>query len=574
MILLALERAASAAIINVPGDAATIQAGINAASNGDVVQVAAGTYTESINFDGKAIKVASTGGPQVTTINGGAAGPVVTFKSGEGALSVIAGFTITNGFNSPGETEFGEGGGILIENSSPTVISNIVTGNFAGVGGGGIAILNGSPTVQSNTITGNSQKGGSGGVGGGGIELGGTGNATVVSNTISNNSWPSGDGGGLRIFSPGNALIASNTISNNSWASGNGGGIALDSAGTPTLVNNLISDNLATGVYGCDAILPCTPNDAEAGGGGISIVSTAATLIQNLIVNNDSDIGGGVFLDDFAGSENVLMVNNTIAGNQITTGYGSAILAYGFGAGTSLINNILVAAGSQNAFYCASGDPLLKNNDVFSAGGVSYKGDCPAVAGVSGNISANPLFVNTGSNAYGLLASSPAIDAGANSVADLRGQDFYGNPRIVAAHSGCGAPLVDMGIAEYQGTESGSCPGAPPKAPKLKVSALALAFVKTPQFSTRAAKKLLITNPRRNPATAIVLASYGPFASDFNINNKCPAQLNQAATCSLSVTFTPSSTTKESAEAIILNASDAAIAVVKLSGTGASTSRR
>ncbi|MBK8490838.1 MAG: hypothetical protein IPL49_08065 [Saprospirales bacterium] len=41
----------SAAIINVPGDQPTIQAAINVANPGDVIIVAAGTYTEQINLN-------------------------------------------------------------------------------------------------------------------------------------------------------------------------------------------------------------------------------------------------------------------------------------------------------------------------------------------------------------------------------------------------------------------------------------------------------------------------------------------------------------------------------------------
>jgi serine protease len=86
-----------ASTIQVPKDQPTIQGGIDAAIDGDMVLVAPGTYYENIDFKGKAITVTSSGGPKVTTMDGGQVNQVVTFASGEGPSSVLSGFTIQNG---------------------------------------------------------------------------------------------------------------------------------------------------------------------------------------------------------------------------------------------------------------------------------------------------------------------------------------------------------------------------------------------------------------------------------------------------------------------------------------------
>jgi hypothetical protein len=91
-----------AATINIPANQPTIQAGINAAKNGDTVLVAPGTYFENINFMGKSINVKSSGGARVTIIDGGNLSTVVTFDSNEGLKSVLCGFTIQHG-NTLGE---------------------------------------------------------------------------------------------------------------------------------------------------------------------------------------------------------------------------------------------------------------------------------------------------------------------------------------------------------------------------------------------------------------------------------------------------------------------------------------
>ncbi len=196
-----------AEIINVPDDFETIQAGIEEASDGDTVLVAAGEYAENIDFSGKAITVMSISGAGETIINGGGEGPCVVFLNGEGRESALQGFTLTNGT----ATGDGYGGGILIERSSPVVESNIITGNTASQGGGGIsASADGcQPLIRYNLIYDNESNGG----GGGGISLYQCG-GVILNNTICSNSAPQG-GGGINVPFTTGVQILNNIVTGN-----------------------------------------------------------------------------------------------------------------------------------------------------------------------------------------------------------------------------------------------------------------------------------------------------------------------------------------------------------------------
>jgi hypothetical protein len=156
----------------------TIQAGIDAAYDGDTVLVADGTYTgignKNLDFGGKAITVKSENGAAVTIIDCKKDGRGFCFHSGETELSVVDGFTITNGYVGSDEG----GGGIECSNSSsPTIRNNTITGNSSGFGGG-IACNSSYPTISNNTITGNSAAND-----GGGIECYQS-SPTIINNTI------------------------------------------------------------------------------------------------------------------------------------------------------------------------------------------------------------------------------------------------------------------------------------------------------------------------------------------------------------------------------------------------------
>ena len=136
--------------IRVPADQPTIQAGLDAASSGDAVVVAPGTYLERIHFHGKVVKLTSSQGPHVTIIDGQFGGSVISLQSGEGPGTVIEGFTITRGFSS-------FGAGVWILGSSGTFRGNVFAGNVQSAGGAGVAIggFIGSPIVDGNEFTGN-----------------------------------------------------------------------------------------------------------------------------------------------------------------------------------------------------------------------------------------------------------------------------------------------------------------------------------------------------------------------------------------------------------------------------------
>ena len=226
--------------IYVPGDFPTIQSAIDAAENGDDVLVGPGVYVENLDFVGKTISVRSEKGSEATVVDGGQVGSVVTFQGGEGADSIIEGFTITNG-QGGGFWPTYEGGGITCHSSSsPTIRYNIVEGNTALASGydgngGGIACSESSPIIISNIIRDNS-----GGVDGGGLYFGDS-SAVVLNNAIVSNTADHGAG----LYCWQSTLRIENDVFFGNSAYADGGAICSHDA-TPVILNSILWNNSAT----------------------------------------------------------------------------------------------------------------------------------------------------------------------------------------------------------------------------------------------------------------------------------------------------------------------------------------
>jgi hypothetical protein len=400
---LSVSTATAQTTIRVPADQPTIQAGINAALNGDTVLVAPGTYFGQLNFFGKLITVTSEGGPAVTVIDAARVGTVVTFNRAEGRAAVLRGFTVTNGAGFPG-------GGIAISNASPTIESNVISDN-SGCDGIGISVSFGSPRIANNEISRNVRNGCSGGTGGAGITVSGA----------------------------GAAVIEDNVIADNVLAEGNGAGITLFAAGAPVLRNNVIVRN--------------SVNDVAGQGGGIWIVNQSdALIVQNLIAGNTAGQGAGVYWLVPSGARGPRLVNNTIVDNVATlAGRGSAVFADGFDVNAVLVNNVLVASSGQTAVHCGNFNdvnaPVIRFNAVYAGGGPAYGGICADQTGVNGNRSGDPLFVSPANGDYRLQAGSIAVDAGDGTAADVPALDQDGDARVADGDSD-GVAVVDMGAWE------------------------------------------------------------------------------------------------------------------------------
>ncbi len=146
----ALSASAQAATITVNAGE-SIQAAIAAANPGDIVDVAAGTFQEDIDFLGKAITVQGQG--HTSVIMGSGTGPVVTMDSGETVDSVLDSFTVSGGVA-------GVGGGIYINGGDPTIVRNVVYGNQAVTQGSGIYVEASSARIYNNLVMYNSNVGG------------------------------------------------------------------------------------------------------------------------------------------------------------------------------------------------------------------------------------------------------------------------------------------------------------------------------------------------------------------------------------------------------------------------------
>ncbi len=476
-------------LILVPEDYTAIQEGINASSDGDTVLVSEGTFYENINYNGKAIVVASeflmdgdTNHINNTIINGSQPvnpdiGAVVAFASGEDTTSVLCGFTITGGTGTdiPGVVRMG--GGVFLTESGGKLLNNHIEYNSSkGEGwsvGGGIGA--GGPTsplpwvvlrnnrinhneaesvandrgegggvlcfynmiMTDNVISYNKATGGSGGLGGGVYIRGDMAtswfnfsrNILTYNEAIANSSNSLFSLGGGFVIYQSYGIAAGNLFAFNVTESPSG----IDAAGSGVYIQEVPDSEL---VFENNLIL----NNSFIGdvclGGGVCLWMTGGTYQNNVIQNNKGTKGGGIFIGSST-SDTAILINNTITAND----------AGGGGTGLHISSSNAVVINSILYNNTPPGPAIFDETSSIEVRYSDVEDD--EVWPGEGNVNCSPSFLEDG---YHLDPSCQLLNAGITTI-EVNGVwyncpalDIDGEPRPFAGTQ------PEIGVDELQTT--------------------------------------------------------------------------------------------------------------------------
>ena len=269
-----------------------------------------------------------------------------------------------------------EGNSGAIAMNAGTVQNCIVISNTVS-GNTGIIQMNGG-AVQNCSILNNT------GGGYGAIDM--ITSVGLVSNCVFSGNTAVSDGGAVHIGQFARGQIISCIITNNSvgrW----GGGVEFDNAGSPCLIRNCL----------------IARNSASQQGGGISSWNSSPLIESCTIVSNSAGTGTGY------------------------PPYGCGGL-YNYGSANPPMTNSIVYFNTAPS-NASIGGPV-------NAG---YSCATDLVAGVSGNITDDPLIVGLSQSDYRLKGNSPCLNAGLNISWMTTAHDLAGAPRINSGSVDIGA---------------------------------------------------------------------------------------------------------------------------------------
>jgi hypothetical protein len=416
-------------------------------------------------------------GNAITAAPGRYAGGGIGIRYGDLYLSksTMSGNATTSDSNLPG-------GAISAHDSNVTIIDSELSNNRTMLGqsqGGAIAVERGNLSISNSIITGNSTSGQNSRGGAAYVVVG---NLDIQNSFITGN-YVSGNyaGGGGLYQSFGEFTLTNSTVSGNSTLgnSGFGGGIyALNSI--LSIYDSTISENHADGTYALggglvlfrsDTIISgstISKNTTWGRGGGIfSDPSSEDTVIINSTISGNEALveeGGGVYVRG-----RTIFEHSTISENSAPFGLGSGIASRGISTVVTEISSSIVAnnknedvaiieptSGTPQNSFVSNGYNLIGTGNSFDSG-TQNATDIFTQPGDQLN-ALNPLLgplQNNGgrTQSHALLPGSPAIDTGNPIVFLPPTNDQRGDPFLrIADGNGDTSAVIDIGAFEVPTT--------------------------------------------------------------------------------------------------------------------------
>jgi hypothetical protein len=419
----------------------TIQGALDAATSGDIIRVADGTYTgtgnKNLDYNGKALMLYGANGASNCIIDCENSGRGAGFADGEDRRTVLSGIGIHNG----GSQSY-SGGGLRCVGASPTILrchavtcgadgmyfgdsSALVLGCTVMNGSGtGIKIFRATPMIEDCVIDNN-------GVWGLYVDNSFDDTDTIVRRcSVTGNS-----GGGIYWDSPTLPVVLEDcdVMANGQSVYGRyGSGFFVESGGGD-IRNCRFSNNEGIGVsYASSRAIETTFIACEIRGnqgGGFDVPGSVRLTLRNCVIaDNRSPQGvGGMSCD-----EEIVLQNCTIAGNS-----GAEFGGLQFGMDEALLRNCIVWGNTPGQITHGGPATYLTVDHSCVEGG--WTG--------TGNIADDPQLTRD----YELNRDSPCIDAGSASNApprDIHDEVRWDDPRHSNAVS-----IVDMGADEFVDTD-------------------------------------------------------------------------------------------------------------------------
>jgi predicted outer membrane repeat protein len=498
--LLATAGTVTAADLFVPSPSfSTIQSAIDAATDGDTIIVAPGTYQELLRYSGtggsvaKSITVRSSGGPAVTIIDrtGLPAETAVIIANFSATVvpinATFEGFTVLRGTIAGAN---GRGGGAVIGgNAGLIVIRNCVFEACKAQGrGAAISVANASALIENTVFLNNDA---SPTATGAALSFSGTNTDPTITGTIVNQctftgNFADGAGGAIHVQDIQRPTIRNSTFQGNFTTNGGthaGGAFNLTANSVTTIENNLFTGNFASLGSGgaihvslsAKAIIQgnvFSGNAAQrANGGAIQVAQDAAAgtplssaiIRGNRFVGNTADSAGGAITIGSSTingslSDPIEISNNIISGN--TTGgrvggpNGNAIIILSGAAGNPVIvtNNTIVGNRGLNAVGGASGTsvwninglPVTFANNILRQNLVDANGPLIALGGLGLTATYNNIQ-GLATAQGGLWAGSPGNFDAAPLFTDADGADNIAFNLDDVYSLAAGSPGIDAG---------------------------------------------------------------------------------------------------------------------------------